>query len=264
MSMMVCACGSPKNEDKGFEPLPQSNNPNVPQYEVPEVANGYFLQSRVVSFGNDPTFREIEYTLDETTQSLSEYDVNSNGEKTLALVLNYNEDGLITQLQDIAPTGTVLQTFQTRYDSRKRLVSEATMVRELPIFSTQYRFNDVGAPFKKVVSLTADETEFSETTFQYDNDRRLVSSIFRSELLPQEVRRNYTFSTDGLRLEAIEGDDGARIVFEYDEFGNRIAETTYNEVGEVTFTSVLTYVQVEGKVPNLPLHRAAYEPDLLF
>ena len=271
----LTACGSSSGDSDDFDPLPQSNNPNVPQYVVPISNNGFYLTSETVRMGDGNTFRQIEYVLNEAERTFSELDLDAGGESHVAVIYNYNEIGAITERRNVDSQGNVVQRFESHYDERRRVTTESSFNGEDGFIVIDYRFNDVGAPFSKVVRAAQNDAELSTTSFQYDNDRLLAASTLSSPLLPGEVRRLYSFMSveeldemgDPIEvdyLQSIIDELGARVEFEYDQFNNVSMKTTFAESGEIIFTAEYEYASTDSVVPNLPLHQIAYEYDQIF
>lgn len=288
-AMGLSACGSSSNEDS-IRSLPQTNNPDVPQYIVPITSNGFYLQSKTVHFGSELTFRETSYVLSETERTLTELDVDENGEGQITVVYRYDERGLITEQENLDSRGSSVQRFTSTYDNKRRIITQTSFNGDDGFLSISYRFNDVGAPFRKVVTSIQGDTEFSTTGYQFDNDRLLAASILSSPFLPGDVRREYSFRVEEpvkdnessveavvagehtkepvveqrAFLESVTDDLGTRLEFEYDQNNNIASKTTYAESGEVIFRTDYQYEKIDAVVPNLPLYEIAYEYDQMF
>ena len=266
VSVVVSACGSSSSDESNPDLLPQNNNPNVPRFEVPPIVNGFYLKSETVTLQNGEVFREIEYELDRGANTTSQFGVSAGGQRRLQVVYEHDEDGQIVAENVVSANGAVIQTTVSTYDGLRRLVSTNSFISDEPFMTTDYFFNDVGAPFQNVVRSTDDNVEFSTTTFQYDSERLLTSSIFKTPLLPDEIRKLYQFSDDGSQLLRVDEKDEGGVTYEYDNNGNVIREITRNSDDVTTSVSEFTYEEtgMDSVVPNLLLHKLAYEFDKLF
>ena len=263
-SVLVSACGSSSGDESNPDLLPQNNSPNVPRYEVPQTINGFYLTSETVTFENGDVLRQIDYELDSANKTLSQFSIDSNGDRVLDIVFSFDDDGQIVSEEVFIENGEISQTSNHVYDSQRRLVSTDTLLSEEPFLTTNYFFNDVGAPFQNVVKATNDNIDFSTTTYQYDSDRRLTSSILNTPLLPADIRKLYTFSADGTQLLSVDEQIDGGASYEYDSNGNVVREITRNGDEIITGISEFSYERTNMIVPNVILHQLAYEFDRLF
>jgi len=208
-SILVSACGSSSGDDSNPDLLPAINSPNVPRHEVPLTTNGFYLTSETVMREFDTVVSKVEYELDAGSSTILQFGISESGERVLEGKFGYNEDSLITSEEVVQEIGDIGQSFTHLYDSQRRVVTSSLFISDEPFLTTDYFFNDVGAPYKNVVRATEDEVEFSTTTFQYDNERILTSSILRTPSQLADIRKIYTYTTDGSQLLAVD-EEGER------------------------------------------------------
>ena len=263
-SVLLTSCGSSSVEDLEPDLGPANLDFDVPRYVVPITTNGFSLMSETVTFENGDVFREIEYELNAENNTISQTIITPDGERILEMIFTFDEDGQIVTEEVVRPDGEIGQSSEHFYDNERRLVTTNLSIADEPFLTTSYFFNDVEAPFRNIVRAAADGSEVSRTTFQYDNERILTSSILTTPILPGDIRKIYTFSEDGSQLLTIDEEIEGGKTFEYDANGNVIREITRDSDDVTTLVSVFRYERTGPTVPNLILYQLTYAIDRLF
>lgn len=264
----LSACGS-SNDDAGTESVFDESiiaeTPSLQINTVPSAINGYFLSRETTEFADGSVIRDHSFVLNSDERTMSRTDFGQSTEAGTEVVHFFNEAGLIISRENRDESGVAYQTFNSEYDSNRRLIASKSFNGADPFLTGIFEYSG-NILTRKEFNSSVNGSSFSETTYTYSTEGVLEASALTSPLIRKRLVNNYVFDSESRLSTVLEMDSTTSIVestvtIEYDENNNVVSMSEFDESGELSILTTFEYTAAEGNIPNLNLHDIIYNFD---